>query len=108
MVLGHIPRGRVLVRIQKENLGMLEVPKERQKDDDRCIRRVSWINSLLENICIRLILLFQWLRLCTSAAVSMGWGTKVLQWFVVGQTNKPNGYLNQRLKRENSSGCFKI
>ena len=59
MAQDTFPGRQVLVRIQKENLGMLKVPKERQKGDDRCIRRVSWINSLLENICIRLILLFQ-------------------------------------------------
>lgn len=41
----------MLVRIQKKNLGMLDVPKERQKDDGRWKRVVSWITSLIENIC---------------------------------------------------------
>ena len=36
------PGGQVLVRIQKENLGMLEVPKERWKGDGGKIRYVSW------------------------------------------------------------------
>ena len=41
----------MLVRIQKKNLGMLDVPKERQKGDGRWMRVVSWITSLIENIC---------------------------------------------------------
>ena len=49
MVLGHIPRGRVLVRIQKENPGMLEVHKERQKGDGRWIRGVSWDQNSARN-----------------------------------------------------------
>ena len=52
MVLGHIPRGHVLVRIQEENLGMLEVPKERCKGDDGWMRGVSWDQNSARNYLI--------------------------------------------------------
>ena len=52
MAQNTFPGGQVLVRIQKENLGMLEVSKERQKGDGRWIRCVTWITSQLENICV--------------------------------------------------------
>ena len=52
MVLGHIPRGHVLVRIQEENLGLLEVPKERCKGDDGWMRGVSWDQNSARNYLI--------------------------------------------------------
>ena len=42
MAQNTFPGGQVLVRIQKENLGMLEVPKEAWKADDGWMRGVSW------------------------------------------------------------------
>ena len=52
MVLGHVPRGRVLVRIEKENLGKLEVHNKRQKGDGGCIRGVSWDQNSARNFLI--------------------------------------------------------
>ena len=52
MVLGHVPRGCMLVRIQKENLGKLEVHNQRQKGDGGWIRGVSWDQNSARNFLI--------------------------------------------------------